>query len=344
MITRHLLPGTLVCLAAAATTAAAQEGRAGEAGAAKMAQEAHGKVAFVCKADEIVGSEVKGSQGDTIGEIQDLIIAPETGKIAFVTVSHGGVLGIGADEFVVPWDHLRPDHGKKAGEEGHGYGEKDADRDDGETCFRLDVTEDLLSNAPTLPENGNLDSAWEKRVQMHYGMKQDDPSKGRTDTMKQRVGRVLAKSSELKGAEIHSTTDESFGHVEDLVLDAKEGRVAYVVIEVDELEDLNDNQYALPIEVLQVTRSAEEDGELRISGTGLDAMRLSRAPEFDSDAWDTMSNPLWVRQVYTYWNHQPYWSQTVEAGYRKPDDAKKKDDGLKERREKQRGSGDGGQR
>jgi sporulation protein YlmC with PRC-barrel domain len=314
MTKRHLLPGALACLAATATVAIAQEGR-DDAGTKTEAQEGHGKVKFVCKANDVIGAEVKDQQGESIGSIDDLILVPTSGEIAYVTISSGGVLGLGEETFVAPWKKLRPDREDAGMKARPGTDSAGSGADEDETCFVIDVPADKLSSAPTLPEDGTLDTAWEKRIQAHFGL---DKEGGEGRTLEQRTGRSLALGSELKDAEVESMGGENVGHVEDLILDPKEGRIAYVVLEIDEIENLADKQYAVPIEVLQISRDPQEDGALRISATGLDEARLSRAPAFDSAAWERMSNPIWVREVYTFWNLDPYWSRTVEAGYQKP--------------------------
>lgn len=53
-------------------------------------------------AEELKGMKVVSQQGEEIGKIQDVKKDQQTGKVSHVTVSKGGVLGIGAQEFAVP--------------------------------------------------------------------------------------------------------------------------------------------------------------------------------------------------------------------------------------------------
>src|SRR5262245_22439075 len=56
---------------------------------------------------EVMGRELKNSQGDSLGRVQELVLDDETGRVAYVVVSSSGE---GAEErlWVVPWDVLSP--------------------------------------------------------------------------------------------------------------------------------------------------------------------------------------------------------------------------------------------
>ena len=48
------------------------------------------------------GTEVKGSQGAHVGDVKDLVIATNTGQIAYTILSYGGILGLGQKYAAVP--------------------------------------------------------------------------------------------------------------------------------------------------------------------------------------------------------------------------------------------------
>jgi len=50
----------------------------------------------------IKGSNVKGADGKKIGDVHDLVVAADTGRIAYTVVSHGGMLGLGQKLAAVP--------------------------------------------------------------------------------------------------------------------------------------------------------------------------------------------------------------------------------------------------
>lgn len=61
------------------------------------------------RASDIIGTDVKTTNDDTIGEIQDLVIDFKSGEILGVVVSTGGFLGLGETLSTVPSSKLRYD-------------------------------------------------------------------------------------------------------------------------------------------------------------------------------------------------------------------------------------------
>jgi sporulation protein YlmC with PRC-barrel domain len=57
-------------------------------------------------ASKIIGANVKNTQGENLGKIDELIIDPHDARIKTAVVSVGGVLGIGAKSVAVPWDKV----------------------------------------------------------------------------------------------------------------------------------------------------------------------------------------------------------------------------------------------
>ena len=93
--------------------------------------------------DQVEGTAVYDADGKRIGKIERLMIDKLTGKVAYAVMSFGGILGIGADHYPIPWSLLR--YNEKLG----GY--------------QVDITEKQLKNAPKFGQNENWD--WSDRAQ-----------------------------------------------------------------------------------------------------------------------------------------------------------------------------------
>lgn len=57
--------------------------------------------------DAIIGSDLRNLRDEDLGNIDDVLLDPETGEIGYVLVSRGGFLGIGEEHYAVPWSKLR---------------------------------------------------------------------------------------------------------------------------------------------------------------------------------------------------------------------------------------------
>ena len=59
--------------------------------------------ATLLAASEIKGARVINFQNQDVGDIDELLIEPDTGEIRFAVVSVGGFVGLGSTRVAVPW-------------------------------------------------------------------------------------------------------------------------------------------------------------------------------------------------------------------------------------------------
>jgi sporulation protein YlmC with PRC-barrel domain len=105
-------------------------------------------------AKTIIGDDVRNSQGEILGTVQDLMLDLDSGNVAYVVLSHGGVLGVGDKLFAVPW---------KA------FGLDPLNR-----LLVLDVDKDTLKNAEGFDKDdwpNTADPTWQQGVDEYYGVK-----------------------------------------------------------------------------------------------------------------------------------------------------------------------------
>jgi sporulation protein YlmC with PRC-barrel domain len=79
-------------------------------------------------AGTLTGDRVVNLQNEDIGKVEEIMIDIHTGRVAYVVVSFGGLLGVGSKLFAVPWSAISVD----------------TDRE----CFVMDADKERLENAP----------------------------------------------------------------------------------------------------------------------------------------------------------------------------------------------------
>jgi len=87
--------------------------------------------------DKVEGTAVRRPNGDSIGQIERLMIDKRSGHVAYAVMRFGGFLGIGSDFFPIPWSALT-------------YNEElDA--------YELDIPDDRLRVAPHYADESAFD-------------------------------------------------------------------------------------------------------------------------------------------------------------------------------------------
>jgi sporulation protein YlmC with PRC-barrel domain len=111
----------------------------------------------VMSASTLTRDSVVNAKGEDLGNIEDIMIHMDSGRIAYAVLSFGGILGIGDKLFAVPWEALTLDEDQKQ--------------------FILNVDKQFLENAPGFDKDSWPDMAdpqFKSSVYKFYGY--DEPT------------------------------------------------------------------------------------------------------------------------------------------------------------------------
>ena len=105
----------------------------------------------IMAASSFEGENVVNPQGETIGEIEEIMLDVRGGRIAYAVLAVGGFLGVAEKYFAIPWHAFTMD--------------TDNHR------FILDVDKERLSNAPGFDKDhwpSMADETWALHVHTYY--------------------------------------------------------------------------------------------------------------------------------------------------------------------------------
>jgi sporulation protein YlmC with PRC-barrel domain len=113
-------------------------------------------------AEEFLGTDVQDSEGNSLGEIEDVIVDVNSGEIKYFIVAAGGFLGIG--EKLIPVPPIAFTYGSS-----------------GDEFLSLSVSSDVLSAAPTFDLDGlpgSSTAGWDRDISTYWDLQDFDGGAG----------------------------------------------------------------------------------------------------------------------------------------------------------------------
>ncbi|GAA5505803.1 PRC-barrel domain-containing protein [Novipirellula caenicola] len=127
------------------------------------------------RVSQLIGYNIQNSQGESVGEIKDIVLDARTGKVRYAAVTYGGFLGMGNKLFAVPFEAFRVQVDPDELDEGDGI-----DSDD--YVLILNVTKEQLEGQQGFDEDNwpNMaDRAWARDLDKRYNVNRNEDAKDR---------------------------------------------------------------------------------------------------------------------------------------------------------------------
>jgi sporulation protein YlmC with PRC-barrel domain len=106
----------------------------------------------VWPASTLLNEPVHNTAGENIGRIEDVVIDPDTGRVAYAVLSFGGVFGAGSKLYAIPWSSLQISPSRDH--------------------LLLDIDRTVLERAPAFDRQtwpNMADPAWRSNIDNYYG-------------------------------------------------------------------------------------------------------------------------------------------------------------------------------
>ncbi|WP_107038019.1 PRC-barrel domain-containing protein [Brumimicrobium mesophilum] len=108
----------------------------------------------------------------------------------------------------------------------------------------------------------------------------------------------LLSSSTLVGTSVENATGDNLGQIEDLMINWKEGKVAYAVLSFGGFLGIGDKYFAVPLESFKT--SPDPDRNVLVLNESKE--RLKNSPGFDKDHWPSTADNVFTEKVYKHYN------------------------------------------
>ena len=216
--------------------------------------------ASLVRASKMIGKEVRSSDGARLGRIHDLVLTPDLQGISYIVVSRGGLFGIGNELHAVPWSAVRL-----------GIGDS----------YILPMTKDQF-----IISKGFMHAYWPPSVSTSPSERFVYPATTRQESREVQNRRV----TRLIGTNVKDPQGKTAGDLQDLVIEANTGQIAYDIVSFGGFFGINPEYAAVPADAitLQPFRNVAR----------LDAdSRTLRANAFSPGQWPDLANPGYARRI-----------------------------------------------
>jgi len=174
--------------------------------------------------DDLVGAKIRNPKGEDLGEVEEMVVDVNDGSIRYAVVSFGGFLDLGDKLFAVPLKAMS----LKTNE-------------DNEAFFVVDIDQQRLEDS-----KGFDDDNWPNFADPKFASAVNKTYNVQDDARKSDLQGALYKLSTFDGVNVRGADNKELGEIERILVDAKQAKVAYLAIELeDEVADADDDALAL---------------------------------------------------------------------------------------------------
>ncbi|HET6599355.1 MAG TPA: PRC-barrel domain-containing protein [Burkholderiaceae bacterium] len=224
------------------------------------------------RASEMIDMSVRNPKGENLGQISDMIVDMNTGKVRYAILKFDPGILQGEELYAVPTTELRIA----------------ADRND----VVYDMSEAKLKSAKIDKDDWKAwgDDDWNEPdfmagIDKAYGVKQ--PTRGAR----------MHRMSDLIGKDVNDKSGEKIGELEELIVNMAQQKVHYAVLEFDPSWASAEQNYAFPLTSFNLT-DGKDELVLDITKDKLAAMKSFTDDRYENRA--NLNDRVWVADIDRY--------------------------------------------
>lgn len=220
-----------------------------------------GKQAFI-RAQQIDDARLYDKEGKDIGEVSDVLLDENTGRIHFAVLDIGGWLGVDETHVLASWDQLQARGGESGG-------------------YTVAADREKLRTAPRFEGWDMVNEDLYRRGREHWTPK----NRPATDAK-------LVRASEVREAKLFDRNGREIGAIEGLIVNPRKGRVAYGVVSLENAPSADRNLTAVPFDRIRQSPQKTPGYVLEI-----DEARMKDARFFGANDWPDLNSRDWAQEL-----------------------------------------------
>jgi sporulation protein YlmC with PRC-barrel domain len=260
---RLALPLTVALGALALALATWAAGPSADGAGASHSAKANVAETRAVRASRAIGMDVRGRQGETIGQVRDLLVNTRTGLVRYVVLSRGRETANGERVAPVPVSRLTLGPARQSL-----VYDGMPERLEKVTVPQSDWNDLILRDPDRLAQ---LDSAW--------------------GLQRRTAARLVRPASTLLGQPVSNPAGTRVGEIEDLVLHINQSRASYAVLRLDRNASGDEKRIAVPLRALT---SGASQAALSLN---INPARLQALKGFSREAYQNPNDPAFVVQA-----------------------------------------------
>jgi sporulation protein YlmC with PRC-barrel domain len=112
-------------------------------------------------------------------------------------------------------------------------------------------------------------------------------------------GPEMMGADTLIGNDVYNQEGEDLGDIKEIMLDLRNGTVAYAVLSFGGFLGMHEKLFAVPWHALTL------DTRNKRFVLNVEKARLQHAPGFDKEKWPDMADQAWAREIHSYYGTKP---------------------------------------
>jgi sporulation protein YlmC with PRC-barrel domain len=230
----------------------------------------------VTPARQFIGQDLKSTNGEKLGKVEDFVVDLESGRILY------GVVNAAGSSRAIPAALFVPGTDRKT--------------------LTTQATKQQVDSAPALPKGDTAQlgsTTFAAGIYRHFNQTpwwQADAAAAQSGQNFANVHRV----TQLVNMPVQSSANEKVGKIQNALLDLKSGRIAFLILNPSDILGQGKNLVAVP-------PNAFTKGTGNTLVTGLDKNMLSGAPKYNNN-FAELSQPDKAGAIYSYYGKQPWFN------------------------------------